>query len=122
MFEDIAPTFEGGAAVFEELLASGVSGVVAFNDLMALGMISAAEGSGCAIPGRLSVVGSDDNPGAAMATPALTTVAAPLEALAAEAVSAFARASRDETRKHPRRLLPVELVHRASTGPPVEGR
>lgn len=122
VFDDIAPTFAGGAAVFERLLSSGVSGVVAFNDLMALGMISAAAASGCTVPGRLSVVGSDDNPDAAMATPALTTVAAPLEALAGEVVGAFLRASRDDMLKHPRRLLPVELVCRASTGPPLEGR
>lgn len=80
------PTFDGGRAAFAEVRASGATGVIAFNDVMALGLVAAAASAGVAIPDELSIVGSDDIAMAAMATPALTTVAAPLDELATLAV------------------------------------
>lgn len=81
-----APTFDGGRQVFAEVVAAGVTAAVTFNDVMALGLLNAAAGAGLAVPERLSVVGSDDIAMAAMATPSLTTVAAPLDELADLAV------------------------------------
>ena len=81
-----APTFDGGRQVFADVRAAGVTAAVAFNDVMALGLLNAAASANVSVPGRLSVVGSDDIAMAAMATPALTTVAAPLDELADLAV------------------------------------
>lgn len=74
-------TFEGGVAAFDLIERSGITGVMAFNDLQAAGLLVAAHRSGRTVPDDLSVVGSDGLSMAAMTSPALTTVAAPLEAL-----------------------------------------
>ena len=48
--------------------------VFASNDQMALGLIAGLVDHGVAVPGRISVVGVDDNPDAAYYRPALSTV------------------------------------------------
>ena len=80
------PSFEGGSRAAEPILASGATGVVAFNDVMALGLMNRLAAMGIAVPERLSVVGSDDVPLAGMWTPALTTVSAPTRAAGSNAV------------------------------------
>ncbi len=109
-----APTFDGGRAVFDDLRATGATAAIAFNDVMALGLLAAAADAGVAVPGRLSVVGSDDIAMAAMATPALTTVAAPLDELADLAVDQALRL----VGGGPAEQVSVEprLVERSSTG------
>lgn len=81
-----APSFEGGAAAAEPLCASGATGVVAFNDVMALGLMSRLAAMGVVVPDEMSVVGSDDVPLARMWTPALTTVSAPTRSAGGSAV------------------------------------
>jgi DNA-binding LacI/PurR family transcriptional regulator len=106
-----------------ELLAAEPrpTAILAMSDVLALGALQAAAESGMAVPRQLSVVGFDDSPVAAVATPALTTVAQPFEQkgrLAAEwLVEAVERGGdlRDGTR---RAILPTELVVRDSTAPP----
>ena len=51
--------------------------ILAMSDVLALGALQAAAELGVAVPAELSVVGFDDSPAAALATPALTTVAQP---------------------------------------------
>jgi DNA-binding LacI/PurR family transcriptional regulator len=80
------PNFEGGSRAAEAVLASGATGVLAFNDLMALGLMTRLAAMGIAVPEHLSVLGSDDIPLAAMWTPALSTVAAPTRAAGGSAV------------------------------------
>lgn len=80
------PTFEGGAKAAEPLLATGATGVIAFNDVMALGLMNRLSALGVSVPGDVSVVGSDDVPLARMWTPALTTVAAPTHGAGISAV------------------------------------
>lgn len=80
------PSFEGGAKAAEPLLASGATGVLAFNDVMALGIMSRLTAMGVSIPRDLSVVGSDDVPLSSMWAPGLTTVAAPTRAAGSSAV------------------------------------
>jgi DNA-binding LacI/PurR family transcriptional regulator len=74
-------TFEGGKAAFAALDRTGATAVIAFNDVQAAGVLSAAYESGRSVPDDLSVVGSDGLALAAMTAPPLTTVAAPLEEL-----------------------------------------
>jgi DNA-binding LacI/PurR family transcriptional regulator len=76
-----APTFDGGRWVYDEIDRSGVTAVVAFNDLQAAGLLAAAHQAGRAVPDSLSIVGSDGLALAAMFSPRLTTVAAPLDQL-----------------------------------------
>jgi DNA-binding LacI/PurR family transcriptional regulator len=94
--------------------------ILAMSDILAIGALQAAAEAGVAVPGGLSLVGFDDSPAAAMASPALTTVAQPHEEkgrLAAEwLIEAIER--RGEQQRSRRAILPTELVVRDSTAPP----
>ncbi|HEX7351726.1 LacI family DNA-binding transcriptional regulator [Brachybacterium sp.] len=89
---------ESGREEMEQVLASGleVDAVVAGNDLLALGAMSALIEHGVDVPGEVAVVGWDDIPEAAWSRPGLTTIAPDLEALVAAALDA---ALADSTRK-----------------------
>ena len=71
------------------VLASGATAVLAFNDLVAMGLLSAVQASGCRVPADLSIVGFDDIPFAAYTTPPLTTAAVPAAELGARAWAAM---------------------------------
>ena len=95
--------------------------ILAMSDVLALGALQAAAELGVAVPVELSLVGFDDSPVAALATPALTTVAQPHEEkgrLAAEwLIGAIERGGAFRGRRR-RAILPTELVVRDSTAPP----
>ena len=93
--------------------------ILAMSDILAFGALEAAGEHGVPVPSKLSVVGFDDTPGAAHATPPLTTVAQPHEEkgrLAAEQL--IDAIERGGTGEPSRTLLPTELVVRDSTAPP----
>jgi LacI family transcriptional regulator len=81
------PTFEATAVVVPDIVASGVSAVLAFNDQMALGVVAGLTGLGIAVPDDVSVVGFDDVPMAAMVAPPLTTISLPTGEVGAVAVA-----------------------------------
>ena len=98
------------------------SAILCFSDAIAQAVVHAAEDAGLRVPEDLSVVGFDDSPLAARLRPALTTVrqdvTAKGKAAAAELTSALAaQRSGARSRAH-HRVLPTELVVRASTAPP----
>ena len=80
------PSFDGGSKAAEPVLSSGATGVLAFNDVMALGLMSRLASMGVAVPDQLSIVGSDDVPLARMWTPGLTSVSAPMRSAGESAV------------------------------------
>jgi DNA-binding LacI/PurR family transcriptional regulator len=86
--------------------------ILALSDLLALGVLDAAAERGIAVPDRLSVVGFDDIPEAASATPPLTTIKQPHRCKGSEAVRVLLD-NDDESSVE----LPVELTIRASTAP-----
>jgi LacI family transcriptional regulator len=53
--------------------------VIAYNDLMAIGLLQACRAAGVAVPERLSIVGFDDIFGSDFTTPAMTTIRSPLD-------------------------------------------
>ncbi|GLW10894.1 LacI family transcriptional regulator [Microtetraspora sp. NBRC 13810] len=113
-----APTFEGGVAAADVVLAAGVSAVVAYNDVMALGLVSRFAARGAAVPGRISVVGCDDIPQAVMATPALTTIAVPKERIGRAGVDlVLSLLGHPGASGPPVRELDTQLLVRGSTGP-----
>ena len=81
------PTFEATAIVVPEIVASGVSAVLAFNDQMALGVVAGLTSRGISVPHDVSVVGFDDVPMAAMVAPPLTTISLPTGEVGAVAVA-----------------------------------
>jgi DNA-binding LacI/PurR family transcriptional regulator len=84
--------------------------VLAFSDLIALGVLDAAAERGVAVPRELSVIGYDDVPEAARA--GLTTVQQPHDGKGATAVRRLLDRAEPELV-----LLPAELVVRSSTAP-----
>jgi DNA-binding LacI/PurR family transcriptional regulator len=111
------PQFEGGVAAADLVLAAGVSAVIAFNDVVALGLISRLRDRGISVPGDLSVVGVDDIPMAGMSSPALTTVAQAKEPAGRAAVDLLLDLLQAPERGDgARRELAPQLVVRASTG------
>ena len=111
------PTLDGGRDAFRRVVASRATAVVAFNDLMAMGVMKEAAERGVDVPGALSVSGFDDIFGSDLITPALTTVRAPLVEAGERAVAqllALVGAAEPAEADGP---LPTELVVRGSTGP-----
>lgn len=109
-----SPSMDGGAGLLRLVMASGVSAIVAFNDLMALGLMRASQEEGIVIPDRLSIIGFDDIFGADLTTPALTTIRSPLADLGGAAITLLAAAG------HPQSALSdaaTEFVRRDSTAP-----
>jgi len=111
-----APTLAGGVEAAGVIATSTVSAVVAYNDLVAIGLMRGLAAAGLRVPRDVSVVGFDDIFGAELCSPALTTVAAPLTALGTFAVQTLlaGMTSRTPPRVRPA-LLPAELVVREST-------
>jgi LacI family transcriptional regulator, galactose operon repressor len=91
--------------------------VFAANDLSAIATVTAARGLGLTVPDDLSVIGFDNVPESALASPPLTTIMQPLQQMGAEAllllVDLIAGVERET---HVR--LPTELVVRASCTSP----
>lgn len=113
-----AATLTGGREAAGEVLASGVSAVVAYNDLVALGLIAQAREVGVVVPDALSVIGFDDILGAEISSPGLTTVRSPLGVLGEAAVRRLL-ADIDGVPADPDPVLTSELVRRGSTAPPA---
>jgi DNA-binding LacI/PurR family transcriptional regulator len=107
------PTLEGGVGAADVGLASGATALVAFNDLMAIGVLRRLEQRGVAVPDTVSVVGFDDIFGADFCHPPLTTVASPVE----EAGKALVHLLLGDDPAQ-RVVLATELRVRASTAPP----
>jgi len=111
------PSFDGGVAAADQVIASAATAAIAYNDLMALGVVSRCAVRGLRIPGDLSVVGIDDIAMSGMSSPALTTVALPKEQAGRAAVDLLLNLiERPDAVTRPRRGLPVQLLVRGSTG------
>ena len=112
----VQPTVDGGAAGLQELLelSPDVDGILACNDLVAIGAMGAARARGRRVPEDIAVVGFNDIEVSALVTPALTTVR--LDAsLLTEAVSAALHRLIEHPDEQPDPVvLPVELVVRDS--------
>lgn len=66
--------FEDGYAVWSTLESTGVTAAIAFNDVVALGLLGRLSEEGVKVPDDLSVAGFDDIPFARYSSPALTTM------------------------------------------------
>lgn len=113
------PTMRGGAAAFDVWALRPSTAVIAYNDLMAIGFVRAAQAAGRTVPGDVSVIGYDNIVDASLVQPRLTTVAAPLVSIGSTAVAHLLRGSgeRDAYFSEPV-VLPSKLLVRGSTGRP----
>jgi LacI family transcriptional regulator len=111
------PTIVGGRAAYRRVVAARATAIVAFNDLMAIGLVQEAAAHGVAVPAELSIAGFDDIFGSDLITPTLTTVRAQLELAGQLAVRHLLAEVRDDVAPPAPDPLATELVVRASTGP-----
>ncbi len=72
-----APTEHGGITATAAVLRTGATGVIAYNDLVAIGLIEGLHDRDVRVPRDLSVVGVDDTVAGRLNRPRLTTVAMP---------------------------------------------
>jgi DNA-binding LacI/PurR family transcriptional regulator len=115
------PKFEGGIQGTDLAIDAGVTAIAAFNDLMALGVLSRLRTRNIRVPEDVSVVGFDDVLYAAMCAPPLTTVSMPMESAGRAAVNILLRQQRAELSSSDPRYnveLPTELIVRSTTAPP----
>jgi DNA-binding LacI/PurR family transcriptional regulator len=95
--------------------------ILAMSDVLAIGVLQATAELGITVPEELSLVGFDDSPAAALASPPLTTVAQPHEEkgrLAAEWLIEAIESGTVSRERHRRAILRTELVIRETTAPP----
>ncbi len=110
-------SLEGGELAARRLMDQGVTGVVCGSDLMALGVVRAAEQSGRTVPDDLSVIGYDGSLIAQHSSPALTTVRQNIEGITAASVHALTEQILGHGTSNGAMLFDPELVVRESTAP-----
>ncbi len=111
------PTIRGGTQAAEQWAAKPSTGVIAYNDLMAIGFMQGVTAAGRSVPRDVSVIGFDNILDDTLVEPHLTSIASPLVSLGSAAVSHLLRSRRtDEATAEPV-VLPARLVVRESTGP-----
>lgn len=119
------PYFSAGARIADRALREGVTAVIAFNDLMALGTLVRLRELRIDVPGRISIAGFDGISLAAAGTPRLTTVVPPLGRAGRTAMALLRAATEPSatTASGPGAsarwcVLPVRLMVGTSTAPP----
>lgn len=118
-------TYRSGLDAGERILnlPNPPTAILASNDDMAAGVLAAAHRRGLEVPGQLSVAGFDDTPIATTVWPELSTIRQPVADMAAAALAIIMDQSGSKARPSGRepvdRVLPHELIVRASTGPLV---
>ncbi|GIE58447.1 DNA-binding LacI/PurR family transcriptional regulator [Actinoplanes octamycinicus] len=115
VLDPVAPTFEGGLGAADPVLAGPATAVLAYNDLVALGLLHRLAARGVPVPGRISVVGFDDVSLAAMSHPPLTTVTVPKDrsgSVGLDLLLGHTGAPGDQM------ILPTHLVVRGSSDAP----
>jgi DNA-binding LacI/PurR family transcriptional regulator len=114
---------ENGRALARLLAQDDVrpTGVVAVNDLMALGLMAGLRECGLRVPEDVSIVGMDGHFLAAISNPALTTVQLPVPAMAAAMVERTMRPRDEPTPASAQALFTnITLVERESVAQPAK--
>ncbi|MDZ5146255.1 MULTISPECIES: LacI family DNA-binding transcriptional regulator [Microbacterium] len=113
-----AASIQGGRAASAAAVATGATAVIAYNDLVALGLEAGMAELGRACPDDVSIVGIDDIDLAGAVTPSLTTVRMPIARSGALAVDLLLQ-SMAGSAPIADTVLPSELIVRRSTAPPA---
>jgi DNA-binding LacI/PurR family transcriptional regulator len=120
--QEVPNTLAGGEAALRALVDLPVAptAVMASTDLVAVGVLHAADALGWRVPDDLSVVGFDDILIAAHTVPALTTIRMPIAEMVGEGVRIAIESARNPTLSREPRVIRFEpsLVTRRSTAPP----
>ncbi len=106
---------EDGLDAASAVRATGATAALAFNDLVAIGLINGLADLGVRVPQDISVTGFDDIPFARFCAPPLTTASVPHQELGVEAWQRLRSLIHDERPSHNLVFQPRVEV-RASTG------
>lgn len=105
-----------GREAFTRLNPFSPTAIFAYNDMTAIGAMLAARELGIDIPGQFSLVGFDDIEATRFLSPSLTTVRQPREMMGQQALEMTLALLNEQSVND--KLLPCELVVRASTAAP----
>ena len=117
---ETAPTRFDAAARSEAIFAAAdaPTAAVCYNDTVALGLMLGLTAQGRRPGHDFALTGFDDIPEAALAVPALTTVAVDPRARGRQAAELLLQRIREPEREAQRTIAPVRLLQRASSCPP----
>ncbi|MFT4260306.1 LacI family DNA-binding transcriptional regulator [Microbacterium sp.] len=107
-------SFEDGYDAWPALRATGATAVIAYNDVVALGLLGRLSEEGIPVPGEISVAGFDDIPFSRFSSPSLTTMTSRLAEIGAHIWEVLRAEMTDDPIREPMMFLP-ELAIRAST-------
>jgi LacI family transcriptional regulator len=109
--------FAAGIQTADSVLAMEATAVVAYDDVMALGVLARLSDRGVRVPEDISLIGCDDVAAAAMSRPALTTITVRYDIAGRAAVDLLVSLI-GETISEPETVtLPTQLIIRQTTGP-----
>lgn len=112
-----AASIEGGRAAAAPLIASGATAVIAYNDLVALGLEAGMSEMGRSCPDEISIIGIDDIDLASAVNPGLTTVKMPIERCGALAIELLLQVMAGAALPEPA-TLGSQLIVRGTTAAP----
>lgn len=110
------PSYQSGRAVVQDILNTGATAAIAFDDLTAQGIMTGMADRGVSVPAAFSVVGCDDVLGAAT-YPSLTTVSNRSDEAGRIAMSLLLDMMSGRVVGDARFSLDTHLVARGTTGP-----
>lgn len=120
----VMPTVRGGEQALPQIHEHKVTAVIAYNDLIAIGVLRGMAAAGVRIPDRLSVIGFDNIFASDLVTPRLTSIASPLglvgEKAARSVISLIEHHDEPADFMEPL-IMPMRLIERSSTGPARSG-
>ena len=118
---DQRPTFEGGVAAAQQVVAAGTTAAIAFDDLVAQGLMAGLAQADIRVPDAFSVIGCDDVLGV-RTIPQLTTISSRSAEAGELATQLLLDVLSGVVTRPRRRILQSRLIERASTGPAVNLR
>ena len=113
------PRYEGGLQAADLAMAEKVTAIVAYNDIMALGVLARLRDRGVRVPEDVSLTGFDDLMFGALCQPPLTTVAMPVVPAGRLAVDRLLDRLANRDAEVRQEELDTQLIVRATTAPPA---
>ncbi len=116
----VGATSQHGFGAAEAVIRTEATAVLAFNDLVAIGLLGGLQEHGLSVPDDVSVAGFDDIPFARYIAPALTTASVPHEELGVQAWHRLRSLLKGEEPGHDMVFQPRLEVRASTAGPKQE--
>jgi LacI family transcriptional regulator len=113
------PSYEGGVAEAPSVLAAHATAAIAFDDLVAQGLLAGLAGMGISVPAAFSVIGCDDVLGA-RTYPPLTTISSRSHDAGRTAIEMLLALIAGDTSAGAAHRLDTQLIIRSTTAAPSD--